>query len=220
MIRPGEISMAHAGVLFLDELGEFQPTVLDALRQPLEEGVVRVARAALRVELPARFVLVAAMNPCPCGEGGPTGACRCGPSARARYSRRVSGPLLDRFDIRVEVCRPEVSQLLRGQPEETSATVRARVAAVRALAVERGVRGNAELQGKALDAAARLSDSATNVLESALRAGRLSGRGVGRVRAVARTIADMRQESTVDAEHVALALNLRAELFSSETRVA
>ncbi|MEY2423615.1 MAG: magnesium chelatase family protein [Acidimicrobiaceae bacterium] len=220
LIRPGEISMAHAGVLFLDELGEFGPTVLDALRQPLEEGVVRVARAAVRVELPARFVLIAAMNPCPCGEGGPPGACRCGLSARARYSRRVSGPLLDRFDIRVEVRRPEVSQLLRGNPEETSATVAARVARVRALAVERGVRGNAELRGEALDAAAPLTDAATNVLESALRTGRLSGRGVSRVRAVARTIADLRHEPLVDAEHVALALNLRTDLFASEACVA
>lgn len=220
VIRPGEISMAHAGVLFLDELGEFGPAALDALRQPLEEGVVRVARAAVRVELPARFVLVAAMNPCPCGEGGPPGACRCGPAARARYSRRLSGPLLDRFDIRVGVCRPEVSQLLRGGPEETSAAVAARVVAVRALATERGVGGNADLQGKALDAAAPLTDSATNVLESALRAGRLSGRGVSRVRAVARTIADLREQPTVDAEHVALALNLRTDVFSSEARVA
>jgi magnesium chelatase family protein len=220
MIRPGEISMAHAGVLFLDELGEFGPAVLDALRQPLEEGVVRVARAALRVELPARFVLVAAMNPCPCGEGGPPGACRRGPAARARYSRRLSGPLLDRFDIRVGVCRPEVSQLLRGGPEETSVVVAARVAKVRALAAERGVRGNADLRAKALDALAPLTDSATNVLESALRAGRLSGRGVSRVRAVALTIADLREEQKVDAEHVALALNLRADLFSSDARVA
>lgn len=220
VIRPGEISMAHAGVLFLDELGEFAPTVLDALRQPLEEGVVRVARAALRVELPARFLLVAAMNPCPCGEGGPEGACRCGPAARARYARRLSGPLLDRLDVRVQICRPDVSQLLRGGDEETSATVAGRVAAVRALAPERGVRINAELQGKALDAAAPLTAAATNVLESALRAGRLSGRGLSRVRAVARTIADLRLERSVDAEHVALALNLRAELFSSHERVA
>ena len=219
-VRPGEISMAHGGVLFLDELGEFGPTVLDALRQPLEEGVVRVARAAVRVELPARFMLIAAMNPCPCGEGGPPGACRCGPWARARYHRRLSGPLLDRFDIRVEVCRPEVSTMLRGAEEESSAVVAARVAAVRAITAERGVRCNAELQGKALDVAAPLTDAATNVLESALRAGRLSGRGVARVRAVARTIADLRAESMVDAEHVALALNLRADLFSSEARVA
>jgi magnesium chelatase family protein len=220
LIRPGEISMAHAGTLFLDELGEFGPAVLDALRQPLEEGVVRVARAAMRVELPARFLLVAAMNPCPCGEGPRSKSCRCGLSARARYGRRVSGPLLDRLDIRVEVRRPEVAQLLRGEPEETSAEVAARVAAVRALAADRGVRVNAELRGKALDAATPLADAATNVLESALRAGRLSGRGVGRVRAVARTIADLREESIVDAEHVALALNLRTDVFTDESRVA
>jgi len=220
MIRPGEISMAHAGVLFLDELGEFGPAVLDALRQPLEEGVVRVARAALRVELPARFLLVAAMNPCPCGEGGAPGACRCGSSARARYARRVSGPLLDRLDVRVAICRPDVAQLLGGALEETSATVAARVAAVRALSFERGVRVNADLQGTALDEAAPLTDSATNVLESALRAGRLSGRGVSRVRTVARTIADLQRAARVDAEHVALALNLRTELFASHERVA
>src|SRR3954469_25536752 len=142
-IRPGEISLAHAGVLFLDELGEFRPSVLDALRQPLEEGVVRVARAALRVQLPARFLLVAAMNPCPCGEGGPLGACRCGPAARARYSRRVSGPLLDRLDIRVEVARPEVDQMLRGRADESSGAVAERVAAARAIATTRGVRCNA-----------------------------------------------------------------------------
>ena len=219
-IKPGEISLAHQGVLFLDELGEFSPVVLDALRQPLEEGVVRVARAALRVELPARFLLVAAMNPCPCGEGGPPGACRCGPAARARYSRRVSGPLLDRFDIRLEVSRPDVAKLLGGAPEETSAAVAERVADVRARAVARGVRTNALLEGGQIEEAAPLDDAATNVLESALRAGRLSGRGVGRVRAVARTIADLRGEETLDAEHIALALNLRAELFARETRVA
>jgi magnesium chelatase family protein len=217
-IRPGEISLAHAGVLFLDELGEFSPAVLDALRQPLEEGVVRVARAAVRVELPARFLLVGAMNPCPCGEGGP--ACRCGPSARARYARRVSGPLLDRFDVRVEVSRPDAHQMLRGAAEESSAAVAERVGAVRALAATRGVGSNAHLQGKAIDEAAPLTDAATNVLESALRAGRLSGRGVGRVRAVARTIADLRGTQLVDAEQVALALNLRADLLGRDMRVA
>ena len=219
-IKPGEISLAHRGVLFLDELGEFSPVVLDALRQPLEEGVVRVARAALRLELPARFLLVGAMNPCPCGEGSPPGTCRCLPAARARYSRRVSGPLLDRFDLRIEVARPDVARLLGGAREETSASVAARVLEVRERTVARGVRLNAELQGAALESAAPLTEAATNVLESALRAGRLSGRGMGRVRAVARTIADLRGAGSLDAEHVALALNLRAELFSRDARVA
>jgi magnesium chelatase family protein len=215
-IRPGEISLSHQGVLFLDELGEFRPSVLDALRQPLEEGVIRVARAALRVELPARFLLVAAMNPCPCGEGGPPGSCRCGPAARARYSRRVSGPLVDRFDIRVEVSRPEVTQLLRGCADESSAQVAERVAAARALAASRGVRCNADLSERAIDSVAPMSDAAVNVLESALRAGRLSGRGVMRVRTVARTIADLRGVEHLDAEHIALALNLRTDVFAHD----
>ena len=219
-IRPGEISLAHRGVLFLDELGEFSPVVLDALRQPLEEGVVRVARAAVRLELPARFLLVGAMNPCPCGEGSPPGTCHCAPAARARYARRLSGPLLDRFDLRLDVARPEVSRLLGGGAEESSACVAARVHEVRERTAARGVRGNAELHGTALEEAAPLTDAATNVLESALRAGRLSGRGVGRVRAVARTIADLRGDARLDAEHVALALNLRSEVFRRETRVA
>jgi len=219
-IRPGEVSLAHGGVLFLDELGEFLPAVLDALRQPLEEGVIRVARAALRVELPARFLLVAAMNPCPCGEGGPLGLCRCSPSAQARYRRRVSGPLLDRFDLRVEVCRPDVDQLLRGGSEESTDVVASRVAGARERAAERGVRANAELRGKALDVVAALSDNAMSVLETALRGGRLSARGASRVRAVARTIADLRGAELIDAEHLALAMSLRADPFDHRPRVA
>ncbi|MGH9092372.1 MAG: YifB family Mg chelatase-like AAA ATPase, partial [Acidimicrobiales bacterium] len=111
-MRPGEISLAHRGVLFLDEMGEFPAAVLDALRQPLEDGVVRVCRARGTVELPARFLLVGAMNPCPCGTGGPMGTCRCTPAARARYARRLSGPLLDRFDLVVPLARPGTEELL------------------------------------------------------------------------------------------------------------
>jgi magnesium chelatase family protein len=207
-VRPGETSLAHGGVLFLDELGEFQPSVLDALRQPLEEGVIRVARAAVRVELPARFILVAAMNPCPCGEPGPLGLCRCSPSAQARYRRRVSGPLLDRLDLRVEVSRPDVDQLLRGGDEESTEAVAARVALARERAAARG------------DAVAPLSDGSTSILEGALRSGRLSGRGASRVRAVARTIADLREAADVDPEHLALAMSLRADPFARHDRVA
>ncbi|HEY2811909.1 MAG TPA: YifB family Mg chelatase-like AAA ATPase [Acidimicrobiales bacterium] len=219
-VRPGEISLAHGGVLFLDELGEFQATVLDVLRQPLEEGVIRVARAAVRVELPAQFLLVAAMNPCPCGEGGILAMCRCSPAAQARYRRRVSGPLLDRFDLRVEVARPEVDHLLVSGREEPSAAVAARVARARALAHGRGVRSNAELRGEPLDEAAPLTAGAKSVLETALRAGRLSGRGASRVRAVARTIADLRDAKSVDAEHIALAMTLRVDPFDRFDRVA
>jgi magnesium chelatase family protein len=219
-VRPGEISLAHGGALFLDELGEFQPTVLDALRQPLEEGLIRVARAAVRVELPARFLLIGAMNPCPCGESGPLGICRCSPSAQARYRRRVSGPLLDRFDLRVEVSRPDIDQLLVRGGEEKTEVVAGRIAQARELARRRGVRANAELRGKQLDEVAPLEGSALSVLESALRSGRLSGRGASRVRAVARTIADLHGLETVGAEHIALAMSLRADPFAHQDRVA
>src|SRR5205085_4136188 len=111
-LRPGEISCATGGVLFLDELGEFATSVLESLRQPLEEGVILVTRAAASVTFPARFLLVAAMNPCPCGAGGEPGRCRCSDAARARYERRLSGPLLDRFDLRLAVHRPDPAELV------------------------------------------------------------------------------------------------------------
>ena len=133
-LRPGEISLAHAGVLFLDELGEFPATVLDALRQPLEEHVIRVRRARSATDLPARFLLVAAMNPCPCGEGSLAGACRCTDAMRARYLRRLSAPLLDRFDLAVALGRPDAGDLVGGAPGEASADVAARVRRARASA--------------------------------------------------------------------------------------
>jgi len=211
-LRPGEISLAHAGVLFLDEGAEFSTDVLDSLRQPLEEGIVRVVRAEARVTFPARFLLVAAMNPCPCGEAGRPGACRCSDLALARYRRRLSGPLLDRFDLRVDVERPAVDELLGGQPGEASAAVAARVAAVRDLARERGVRGNAELDAAALDRFAPLERAARGRLEAALRVGRLSARGLQRVRRVARTLADLDgREGPVSEGDVSLAMQLRIE---------
>lgn len=211
-LRPGEISLAHNGVLFLDEMGEFPATVLDALRQPVEDGVVRVCRARASVTLPARFLLVAAMNPCPCGEGGPPGSCRCSEAARARYARRLSGPLLDRFDLRVLVSRPDVAELLGGPAGETSATVAERVASARAVAAERGVRANADLPAGRLDQVAPLSRGAWRVLEWRLRAGTLSARGLHRVRRVARTLADLDgAPAVVSEEHVCGALELRAE---------
>ncbi len=209
-LRPGEISCANGGVLFLDELGEFAPTALDALRQPLEEGVVRVARAAQSATLPARFLLVAAMNPCPCGEGGADGRCRCSEAARARYARRLSGPLLDRFDVRVEVRPPAAHLLLDGAAEESTATVAERVHRVRALARERGVAANARLSPPALETHAPLTPAARSVLRSALESGGLTGRGLARVRSVARTIADLTGHEVIDDEVVASALALRA----------
>ena len=190
-MQPGEVSLAHRGLLFLDEMGEFDARVLDHLRQPLEEGVIRVARAASKVTFPARFQLVGAMNPCPCGQGGPTGACRCTPAAQARYARRISGPLLDRFDLRVEVGRPDAADLLAVEGGEATDTVAARVAAARRLAAARGVPTNAQLPADRLDLVARPDRSAARLLENALRSGRLSGRGLSGIRRVARTVADL-----------------------------
>ena len=190
-LRPGEVSMAHGGVLFLDELGEFAPAVLDALRQPLEEGVIRVSRARFSADLPARVLLVAAMNPCPCGEGGRPGACRCPDGLLARYRRRLSGPLLDRFDLRVQVFRPEVRRLLGGDPGPSTASVAERVAVARERAAERGVACNALLEGAHLDDAAPLDEEANQALATALGTGRLSARGLTKVRRVALTVADL-----------------------------
>lgn len=211
-MRPGEISLAHNGVLFLDEMGEFSAAVLDALRQPLEDGVVRVCRARSSLTFPARFLLVGAMNPCPCGEGGLPGSCRCTEAARSRYGRRLSGPLLDRFDLRVPIARPDVGQLLGGPSGEPTVSVAERVAGVRALAAERGVRSNADLSPRRLDQVAPLAPAAKRVLEWRLRTGALSGRGLHRVHRVARTVADLDgAPSLVGEEHVCAALELRAE---------
>lgn len=211
-LRPGEVSLATNGVLFLDELGEFPAVVLDSLRQPLEEGVVRVCRAAAAVSYPARFLLVGAMNPCPCGEATTPGSCRCSDAARLRYQRRLSAPLLDRFDLRLEVCRPDPADLLAGPPGEPSSVVAARVAAARSLATERGVRCNAAIPGSRLDELAPLEPAAAAFLEHGLRVGNLTARGLHRVRRVSRTIADLSgRAGPVSAEDVSLALNLRCE---------
>ena len=210
-MRPGEISLAHNGVLFLDEMGEFATDVLDALRQPLEECVVRVARAKASVTFPARFLLIGAMNPCPCGDGGAPGGCRCSDASRLRYARRLSGPLLDRFDLRVAISRPDVGHLLAGAPGECTAAVADRVAAAREVARARGVRTNAQLAGAALEAATALSPAATRLLEHKLRTGALSARGLDRVRRVARTLADLDGAPTLlGDEHVCAAVELRA----------
>lgn len=207
-MRPGEVSLAHRGILFADELGEFPPSVLDALRQPIEEGVVRVARARAAVAYPARFQLVAATNPCPCGPA-PSG-CRCSEANIARYTRRLSGPLLDRFDLCLHVARPEAGTLLGPADGDPSTVVARRVAAARALAAARGVRGNADLDGFGLERYAPLADDARRLLESLLRAGKLSARGVVRLRRVARTIADLDGDAGIlTAEHVGAAVALR-----------
>jgi len=209
------MSLAHGGVLFLDELGEFSPKVLDTLRQPLEEGTVRVSRVAGSAEYPARVLMVAAMNPCPCGGSGAPGGCRCPESVRARYVRRVSGPLLDRFDLRIDVQRPDPGELLDGNPGEASASVAERVESARKRARERGVRVNADLSPSDLEDAAVLEPAAVRLLEAALHAGRLSARGLHRVRAVALTISDLMDgDGRLGPGLVDTALSLRIDPFS------
>jgi magnesium chelatase family protein len=184
--------------------------VLDALRQPLEERVIRVRRARGAIDFPARFLLVGAMNPCPCGEGGWPGACRCTDTMRRRYLRRLSAPLLDRFDLAIALGRPDVEDLLGGPPGDSSAVVAARVRQARARAHDRGVRCNSELRFDNVDGASRLSADAAALLERRLRSGTLSARGLHRVRRVAQTIADLDGVSGVDERQVAEALQLRA----------
>ncbi|HEY3844344.1 MAG TPA: YifB family Mg chelatase-like AAA ATPase [Acidimicrobiales bacterium] len=209
-LRPGEISLAHCGVLFLDELGEFPAVALDMLRQPLEEGVVRIRRARRSADLPARFLLVGAMNPCPCGEGSIPGACRCTEAARARYGRRLSAPLLDRFDLAISLGRPDVEDLMGGPPGESSAAVAERVRFARLVATTRGVRCNAEIAATSLDRFAPLSPDAAALLERRLRAGALSARGLHRVRRVARTLGDLDGTGPlISARQMAEALHLR-----------
>lgn len=209
-LRPGEISCATGGVLFMDELAEFSRSVLESLRQPLEEGVIRVTRAAGSVTFPAHFLLLAAMNPCPCGAGGALNACRCNDGARLRYRQRLSGPLLDRFDIRLAVHRPEAHDLVSDAKGEPTAVVAARVAEVRAIAMQRSGGTNAEMDDDALARYAALSGGAKKMLEYRLRAGGLSARGLARIRRVARTLADLEgRNGELLEQDIATALELR-----------
>jgi magnesium chelatase family protein len=209
--RPGEVSLAHGGALFLDEIAEFAPTVLDGLRQPLEDRRITVARSGVHVVLPADFLLVAAMNPCPCGGGAP-GECMCNAAQLHRYVRRLSGPLLDRFDLRVNVHRPGVDELLARRPAESTSVVAARVAAARTLATERQGCLNRSLSGAQLDEFAPISEPGRAVLRHELELGRLSARGYHRIRRVARSISDLRGDAcdVIDDESVHLALGMRS----------
>jgi magnesium chelatase family protein len=218
-LRPGEISCAHRGVLFMDELAEFPRAVLDNLRQPLEEGRIIVCRASSVVAFPARFMLVAAMNACRCGADGSPGGCSCTEASRARYAGRISGPLLDRFDLRIRVHRPDVEDLLAsgqgrsagGAGTEATCAVAARVSDARQRARARGVKVNAELPAWQLDDVASLSTGARQLLERRLREGRLSARGLDRVRRVALTVSDLAgRDGPLSEEDVLLALAMRA----------
>ena len=212
MLRPGEISLAHRGVLFLDELGEFAPHCLEMLREPLEEGVIRVTRAQGSATFPARFLLVGAMNPCPCGEAGRPGACRCTDRERLRYARRLSGPLLDRFDLRILVDRPSPEAVVSTTASESSAEVAERVGSARERAAARGHGPNALVPDTAMDDVAPLTPEAISLLRGCLSSGGISARGVQRVRRVALTLADLvGSDPPIGEDRIAAALALRAE---------
>ncbi len=210
-LAPGEVTLAHRGTLFLDELAEFDRDVLDALRQPLEEGEVAIARASGHVRYPARVQVVAAMNPCRCGfHGDSERPCTCPPNEPERYVRRVSGPLMDRLDLRVELRRVRPADLISDVRAESSATVAPRIAAARARARARnGGRLNRELTGGEVTDAAALDRAARRLLAELAEAGRWSARGVHRVLRVARTIADLGAEPGVSSTSVLAAAGLR-----------
>lgn len=209
--RPGEISLAHHGVLFLDELPEWSRHALEVLREPLESGSVSISRAARQCDFPARFQLVAAMNPCPCGwAGDPAGRCVCGSEAIRRYRARISGPLLERIDLHVEVPRlPPTVLRTDGPPGESSAAVRERVLAARARQSARSGQPNARLDQAQTNAFCRLAPRDTALLERAVEALQLSARSLHRILRVARTIADLAGSEAIETPHLTEAIGYR-----------
>lgn len=211
--RPGEISLAHHGVLFLDEFPEFPRAALEALREPLETGRIVVSRAARQAEFPARFQLIAAMNPCPCGHfGSALRWCRCSPDVVARYQGRISGPLLDRIDLQVEVPAVAPDALAAAPDGEPSAMIAARVIAARSMAQARQGCSNAELTGEGLDKHCALAAPTSRFLHAASARLGWSARGYHRVLRVARTIADLGGRATLEDSHLAEAIQLRRVL--------
>ncbi|GAA4319296.1 YifB family Mg chelatase-like AAA ATPase [Compostibacter hankyongensis] len=214
--QPGEISLAHNGVLFLDELPEFKRSVLEVMRQPMEERRVSVSRAKVAVEFPASFMLVASMNPCPCGYfNHPEKACSCPPGAVQKYLHRISGPLLDRIDLHVEVTPVPFSELSAEPAAENSAAIRERVIRARHIQTARfrehpGLHSNAHMSARLLKEVCRLSPVPQNLLKKAMERLQLSARAYDRILKVARTIADLDAQETILAEHIAEAIQYRS----------
>ena len=214
--RPGEISLAHHGVLFLDEFPEFARAALEALREPLETGSITIARAARRAEFPARFQLVAAMNPCPCGyQGSPAHSCRCTPDQVHRYQSKLSGPLMDRIDLHVEVPALPANELLNSPGGESTDSIRTRCAAARAVAVERQGVPNQALSGQDIDTHTQLDPAASKFLQAAAAQLGWSARGTHRTLKIARTIADLAGAQQTGLAHVAEAMQYRRVLRAS-----
>lgn len=208
--RPGEISLAHHGVLFLDELPEFPRTVLEVLRQPLEAGHINISRAARQVEFPARFQLIAAMNPCPCGYlGHPSGQCRCTPDQISRYRSRLSGPLLDRIDLQIEVPPLPATVLQQAADGESSDVIRQRVSKARDRQLQRQAQPNARLNSAEIEKHCQTDVAANTLLQQAMTRLNLSARAYHRILKVARSIADLEASSCVQSKHIAEAIQLR-----------
>ena len=214
--QPGEISLAHNGVLFLDELPEFKRNVLEVLRQPMEDRVVTIARAKQTIEFPASFMLVAAMNPCPCGYyNHPTQECTCQPGAVEKYLNRISGPLLDRIDLHIEVVPVPFEELSKKSMGEKSSAVRERVTRARQIQTERfadvpGIHSNSQMNSKMIQKYCELNDECTNLLKGAMEKLSLSARAHDRILKVARTIADLDNSQHIKEEHLAEAIQYRS----------
>ena len=212
--RPGEITLSHRGVLFLDELPEFGHTVLEVLRQPMEDKIVTISRAQGTLTFPANFMMVSAMNPCPCGfYGDPVRECTCTPSAVSRYRKRISGPLLDRIDLFVEVPRIEYEKLVEPTGAETSARIRTRAEQARGVQRRRyqetKTTVNAEMGPVEVWTFCKLEESAQGLIQAAMKQMHLSARGFHRVLKVSRTIADLADAETIGIAHLAEALQYR-----------
>jgi magnesium chelatase family protein len=215
--KPGEISLAHRGILFLDEFPEFNRQVLESLRQPLEDGVVTVSRAANSLDFPAKFILVAAQNPCPCGYASdPDKECVCSPSQIIKYERRISGPLLDRIDMHIEVAKVEIDKLTAEIKGESSEDIRSRVQKARDMQKKRfkglNIFTNSEMNSKQVEEFCKTDNESLNLLKDAIKQFHLSARSYFRILKLSRTIADLSEEENIKSNHIAEALQYRPKI--------